>query len=268
MSKPKWSRYFRASLLIHAVVFVLAGGVVFRQLQSAGQAPIKVQVVLSGTGKSGGRQGGSGKQAPAMVKPAAAPAANAAPAVPAAEHETSELPAVSQSESADQAPAGDVGLQQDQERSTSINAGIPASSSEEAAGNAGGGSNPLGDAGGVRDSGNAVGTGDSGDGNGGNGDGGPGGEDLSEPAVLTRYAKLYPRAARNAGEEGSVLVGVTVSAGGSVTEAYLAESSGFDRLDRAAVKSAYNWRFSPAKNAAGDAIESTAMIRVHYSLND
>lgn len=263
MSRPKWSRYFRYSLLIHAVAFVLLGGVAFRQLQTAGQVPIKVQVVLSGPGKSGGRQGSSGKQAPAVVKPAAARASHTAPALPAAETETADQPAVNQPESSGQVPVSEVGLQREPDRKAGIDSGTSAKSSEDAAGT---GSKDT--AGGSGEGGNTTGPVDSGDGNGGNGDGDSGGEDLSEPAVLTRYAKLYPRAARNAGEEGSVLVGVTVSAGGSVTEAYLAESSGFDRLDRAAVKSAYNWRFSPAKNAAGETIESTAMVRVHYSLND
>lgn len=268
MNRPKWSRYFRDSLLIHAAIFVLLGGVAYRQLQTAGQAPIKVQVVLSGTGKSGGRQGGSGKQAPAVARAAGDTASSAAPAAPVAETESSYEPAESRPESTEQAPVSPVGLQREPERKEDRDSETPAGSSGDAGDNAGSGSTSQGDAGGVGEGSNAASNGNSGDGNGGNGDGDSGAGDLSEPAVLTRYAKLYPRAARNAGEEGSVLVGVTVSAGGSVTEAYLAESSGFDRLDRAAVKSAYNWRFSPAKNAAGNAIESTAMIRVHYSLND
>lgn len=265
MSRPKWSRYLRDSLLIHVVVFLLLGGVAYQHLQPAGQAPIKVQVVLSGTGTSGGRNAGAGKSTPAAAASAKSPAP-AAPAVPAVEQEPSSRPVVSQPEAPGAEPVTDTGKALETPGITTTT-GTLAPGSREGVSNGNGSTGSAGDTGSSGEEGQGTGAGDSGDGNGSSGNG-SGTEDLSEPAVLTRYAKLYPRAARNAGEEGSVLVGVTVSAGGSVTEAYLAESSGYDRLDRAAVKSAYNWRFSPAKNTAGNAIESTAMIRVHYSLND
>jgi periplasmic protein TonB len=66
-------------------------------------------------------------------------------------------------------------------------------------------------------------SGNGGDGTAGNGpggsDSGDGGvqADQSQDAALQGYSKIYPKAARDAGEEGVAVVGVSVSAGGSVT---------------------------------------------------
>lgn len=269
MSRPKWSRYFRYSLLIHGIVFALLGGAAFYHLQAAGPAPIKVQVVMSGTGNSGGKQAGSGKPAPAITKPVTSPTTTAASEEASAEAKTSPQTVISQPASPAQAPVSDSGEQAVQSTVSRDN-GTITGSSEETMSSANGGNGKPGNSDAPGDGG-GFGNGDANGGNSGgdgNGDDGPGTEDLSEPATLTRYAKLYPRAARNAGEEGTVVVGVTVGPDGHVTEAYLEQSSGIARLDNAAVKSAYNWRFSPAKNTAGQPIAGSAQIRVTYSLQD
>ncbi len=122
----------------------------------------------------------------------------------------------------------------------------------------------------------ADGSGDSagGDGSPGGGAGGSGsaggadGTDLSQDAALQGYSRIYPRAARDAGEEGVAVVGVSVSAGGSVTRAWLEQSTGYDRLDRAALKAAYQWSFTPARNAAGEPIAGESRVTVRYQLEE
>lgn len=47
------------------------------------------------------------------------------------------------------------------------------------------------------------------------------------------------------GEEGRVVLRVLVSADGRAEQVELAKSSGYDRLDQAAIKAVRNWRFKP-----------------------
>lgn len=252
----KWNRYFRQSLLIHAIIVAMLGSGIFFHRQAAGPAPIKVRLALSGSGKPAGQAAGGGNLLPKGTGQEPGPS-KTAPAAPAVFPE--------------QASENTAGTQTTDEKilSSTVDTGGNSTKENDAGrdvGNNGGsaenGSN-HGDSTGNPDGGNGA----AGEGNGGD-SGGSGSEDLSSAAVLIHYAKQYPRASRNAGEEGSVLIGVTVSASGRISEAWLAESSGYSRLDQVAVKSAYSWRFTPAKNRAGEAIEGTARIRVHYSLND
>ena len=93
------------------------------------------------------------------------------------------------------------------------------------------------------------------------------GNDASRGATLTSYRKIYPQSARRAGETGSVDVGVAVSEEGSVTSAWVTASSGYERLDQAALDSAYTWHFDHALDAAGRPIAGETVIRVRYELN-
>jgi protein TonB len=145
----------------------------------------------------------------------------------------------------------------------SVSSGSAASGETQASGS---GSTAAGGAG------NGTGTGEGGNGSGsgvGTGEGGTETEtDLSRPASLISYSKNYPSASRRAGETGSVTVGVTVGKDGSVTEAWIVSGSGYNRLDEAALQSAYGWRFRPALNQAGEAVEGEKRVRVVYNLQD
>ena len=56
----------------------------------------------------------------------------------------------------------------------------------------------------------------------------------------------YPSASRRLGEEGSVVLELTVGEDGKIADAKVITSSGFPRLDEAAVKEALRrWRFNP-----------------------
>ena len=83
-----------------------------------------------------------------------------------------------------------------------------------------------------------------------------------------RFAALppYPAAARRLGEEGLVIVHVRIGRDGRVLAATLARSSGYPRLDAAALAHALaSWRFTPAL-AAGVAVEATRDIKVDFRL--
>lgn len=72
------------------------------------------------------------------------------------------------------------------------------------------------------------------------------------PVTVARYdadylnnpAPAYPPLSRRLGEEGQVLVRVQVSADGSVLSVELKKSSGFERLDQAALKAVAKYRFT------------------------
>ena len=77
----------------------------------------------------------------------------------------------------------------------------------------------------------------------------------------------YPEIARRRGEQGSVLLRVSVSPDGSPLEVTVAKSSGFAALDSAAVSAVERWRFVPATRA-GAPIAATAEVPVRFRLVD
>lgn len=88
-----------------------------------------------------------------------------------------------------------------------------------------------------------------------------------DPRYRDRFQPAYPPASRRAGEAGSVVVGVLVGADGRVADAEVARSSGYERLDSAAVRQARSaWRFRPATRDS-IAVESRHQITVTFVLN-
>jgi protein TonB len=75
----------------------------------------------------------------------------------------------------------------------------------------------------------------------------------------------YPALARRRGYQGTVLLKVLVNAGGRAAQVTLARSSGFDILDRGAVKSVSGWRFEPARRN-GQPIDMWVEVPVRYAL--
>ncbi len=98
-----------------------------------------------------------------------------------------------------------------------------------------------------------------------------------QPAGPTRIARFdprhaasaqppYPAASRRLEEEGTVTIHVRIGRDGRVLAATLAQSSGFPRLDAAALAHALAaWRFTPALEA-GVAVEATRDIKVDFRL--
>ena len=76
------------------------------------------------------------------------------------------------------------------------------------------------------------------------------GKVLGKPLYLVRPQVNYPSESRHAGEQGVVLLRITVNAGGRPTAVSVANSSGFPRLDRAAVEGGWRCRVSNAFEGA------------------
>jgi len=99
---------------------------------------------------------------------------------------------------------------------------------------------------------------------------GPATEPVAEPpkfdlAYLNNPAPDYPKAASRMGQEGRVLLDVRVSAEGTVISLRIKRSSGFPRLDEAALNAVRRWKFTPSRR--GDsAIEGRAEVPVDFVL--
>ena len=95
-------------------------------------------------------------------------------------------------------------------------------------------------------------------------------EVASRPAPLSggaNPAPRYPWISRQRGEQGRVIVTVTVSAKGHPREVGIKRSSGYRRLDEAAVAAVRKWRFVPAKRR-GRAVAGRAQVPVTFRLTD
>lgn len=74
------------------------------------------------------------------------------------------------------------------------------------------------------------------------------------PRVASTAAPYYPQALRDAGIGGRVVVRGVVGIDGRVESAEVVRSSGNSTLDNNALSAFYKWRFSPAKNDAGQKV--------------
>lgn len=95
-------------------------------------------------------------------------------------------------------------------------------------------------------------------------------EPVTEPpkfgaAYLHNPAPNYPPSSRRAGEEGRVLLRVLVATNGNAETVQLENSSGFAKLDEAAIKAVKTWRFIPAKRS-NQAVSAYVLVPVKFSL--
>lgn len=74
------------------------------------------------------------------------------------------------------------------------------------------------------------------------------------PRVASTAAPVYPQALRDAGIGGRVVVRGVVGTDGRVESAEVVRSSGNSTLDNNALSAFYKWRFSAAKNDAGQKV--------------
>ena len=75
-------------------------------------------------------------------------------------------------------------------------------------------------------------------------------------------------ASRHLAEEGALVLDILVGADGHVRDARVSRSSGFERLDRAAVSEALqHWRLRPATRN-GSAFEQWLTLKVVFRLAD
>ena len=85
-------------------------------------------------------------------------------------------------------------------------------------------------------------------------------KDIVPPKELRRPSVQYPPASQNDGEEGTVTLLLAVQTDGSISDIRIARSSGYQRLDAAAVRSLRQAKFQPA-TCHGKPIA----VRIHQS---
>lgn len=68
-------------------------------------------------------------------------------------------------------------------------------------------------------------------------------------SVLSNPPPPYPRQSRRLGEQGKVLLAAEIATNGKAIQALISISSGYPRLDRAALESVLKWQFIPGKKA-------------------
>ena len=85
-------------------------------------------------------------------------------------------------------------------------------------------------------------------------------------AYLRNPAPAYPLASKRVREEGRVVLRVRVTPAGLAESVEIRTSSGFERLDQAAIDAVKRWRFSPARRGA-EAVTAYALVPILFSLD-
>ncbi|MGO9606756.1 MAG: energy transducer TonB [Candidatus Binataceae bacterium] len=95
---------------------------------------------------------------------------------------------------------------------------------------------------------------------------GGGGLQVAHADYGANPAPPYPARSRRRAEEGTVTLHVLVAIDGSVERAEIAESSGFDDLDRSALETVRRrWRFMPAHRGR-QSVESWVLVPIKFAL--
>lgn len=88
----------------------------------------------------------------------------------------------------------------------------------------------------------------------------------SDASHLSNPAPVYPRLSRRMAEEGRVFIDVYILPDGTVGEIRLKQSSGYPRLDQAALDAVRQWRYVPARRG-GEPIPYWYVQPVVFSLS-
>lgn len=83
---------------------------------------------------------------------------------------------------------------------------------------------------------------------------------------LSNPAPAYPPLSRRLHEEGEVILRVRVTTQGQAAEVQLERTSGFARLDSAAMGAVSRWRFVPARRGE-EIVEAWVRVPIEFSLN-
>ncbi len=85
-------------------------------------------------------------------------------------------------------------------------------------------------------------------------------------AYLDNPPPAYPASSKRFGETGTVTLRVQVGANGRAESVEVAQSSGFERLDRAALDAVRRWKFLPARQ--GDqAVAASVLVPLNFELS-
>jgi protein TonB len=105
----------------------------------------------------------------------------------------------------------------------------------------------------------------------GRGVGGGGNSDYVGPshraAYLSNPPPAYPPASRRREEEGSVALRVHITVDGRADEVLLHRSSGFERLDQAAMEAVRRWRFVPARRGREN-VPGWVVVPIQFSMEN
>lgn len=86
-------------------------------------------------------------------------------------------------------------------------------------------------------------------------------------AYLNNPSPAYPAVSRRLGETGKVLLRVLVSPLGAAERVEIHQSSGYDRLDQAALQAVRRWKFVPARQ--GDsAVAAAVIVPIDFQLRE
>jgi protein TonB len=77
----------------------------------------------------------------------------------------------------------------------------------------------------------------------------------------------YPQDSRRKHEQGTVVLAVLLGVDGRVAEISVSRSSGFERLDRAALAAVQRWRWSPVRRA-GVPVMVRGLVEIPFVLKD
>lgn len=84
---------------------------------------------------------------------------------------------------------------------------------------------------------------------------------------LDNPAPRYPPLSKRAGEEGKVLLRVWVDAEGRAERVEVKTSSGFERLDKAALEAVARWKFVPARQGEKP-VAAAVLVPISFSLKE
>ncbi len=85
--------------------------------------------------------------------------------------------------------------------------------------------------------------------------------------VNRRVDPVYPASSRRAGEQGTGMFRVLVDQNGRPQDVQVMKSTGFPRLDQAAIEAIRKWAFSPAMQN-GQAVQSWTRVQVAFQLQN
>ncbi|BEV71821.1 energy transducer TonB [Paludibacterium sp. THUN1379] len=90
---------------------------------------------------------------------------------------------------------------------------------------------------------------------------------MSQAAGLNNPDPTYPALSQRLGEEGVVVLSVLILANGNVAEVAVQRSSGYPRLDEAALAAVRRWHYRPARRA-GVAIDYRYSQPIRFSIDE
>lgn len=90
---------------------------------------------------------------------------------------------------------------------------------------------------------------------------------LMPPQLIYAVKPEYPAELRKEAVEGTVVLQIIIGTDGRVKSTEILSSSGYARLDEAAVKSMHDYKFTPAKYADGSAFAARVKWPVKFKLN-